>query len=114
MEWLTKSFRNAGVTMCLAGHIHLLYDLEKEGVRLVIAGQGTGHQDIIHNNNAISKLAVGRVTKNEKVAYRFESLLMPLQYHCHPRFQEWQNENSELPRVKQTRELCEKPLKSLP
>lgn len=107
-RWLIDVFKQAKVSTCIAGHIHTIYDVKRDGIRLIINGQGTGHQDLIHSNNHVSKLTVGRVRTGKPVEYRQESLLMPRGYHCHPRVEGWKHDNSHIPEIQEYLELCRK------
>ena len=91
-KWFVKGIKKAKVSTLLAGHIHEFHDTTSEGIRLLIAGQGLGHEDLIHKRQ-VAKLLIGKVNQGTTVDYRTEELAMPLELHCHPHVSKWRKEN---------------------
>lgn len=86
-DWLISSLKKINANTLLSGHIHIFDRSTYRGIDNIIVGQGLGHQDLLVNNNEISKIAIGTVNKNGKVSYDFAALEMPMELHCHPRVQ---------------------------
>lgn len=104
-NWFIKSLKLAKINTLLAGHIHGFYDTSSEGIRLLIAGQGLGHEDMIHQR-PVAKILMGNVTQGEKVDYRTEELLMPFELHCHPHVSKWRKNNPDDEFAKKMNNLC--------
>ncbi len=93
-KWFVKSLKQSNIDTILAGHIHNFFDTESEGIRILIAGQGLGHEDLIHKRQ-VAKMLVGRVSRGQKVVYRTEDLSMPFEMHCHPHASKWRSDNDD-------------------
>ena len=96
-DWLIESLKKINATTLLAGHIHIFDRSTYRGIDNIIVGQGMGHQDLLVNNNDISKMALGRVNQDGRVNYEFPSLKMPMELHCHPRLQVVKDSLTKLP-----------------
>ncbi|MGH1428232.1 MAG: metallophosphoesterase family protein [Arenicella sp.] len=104
-DWFVKSLKAANMYTLLAGHIHQFHDVESEGIRIIIAGQGLAHEDLIHQRQT-AKMLIGNVSQGQKVAYRTEPLSMPFNLHCHPHSSKWRKDNND-PFAEKINSLCE-------
>ena len=104
-KWFVKGIKKAKINTLLAGHIHGFHDAISEDIRLLIAGQGLGHEDLIHQRQ-VAKLLIGKVTKGQPVDYRTEELAMPFDVHCHPHVSRWRKKNN-TDFAKKINNLCE-------
>ena len=104
-NWFVNSLKSANIHTLLAGHIHGYFDTISEDIRIIIAGQGIGHEDLIHKR-LVSKIVVGKVSPGQAVEYRAEELAMPFELHCHPYVADWRKDNNE-PFAKEINTLCE-------
>lgn len=100
-----KSLKLAKIHTILAGHIHSYFDTSSEGLRIIIAGQGIGHEDLLHHR-LVSKIVVGKVTPGQAVEYRAEELAMPFELHCHAYVSKWREKNDSA-FAKKINTLCE-------
>ena len=96
-KWLISSLKKIKATTLLSGHIHIFDRSTYQGIDNIIVGQGLGHQDLLVNNNDISKIALGNVDASGRVNYEFPSLKMPMESHCHPRVKIVKDSLTELP-----------------
>ena len=99
-KWLISSLKKIKATTLLSGHIHIFDRSTYQGIDNIIVGQGLGHQDLLVNNNDISKIALGNVDASGRVNYEFPSLKMPMESHCHPRVKIVKDSLTELPHSK--------------
>ena len=104
-NWFVKSLKRANINTLLAGHIHGYFDTTSEDIRIIIAGQGLGHEDLI-NKKQVAKIVVGKVNAGQAVEYRTEDLAMPFELHCHPYIADWRKDNDD-PFAKEINTLCE-------
>ena len=104
-NWFVKSLKLAKIHTILAGHIHSYFDTSSEGLRIIIAGQGIGHEDLLHHR-LVSKIVVGKVTPGQAVEYRAEELAMPFELHCHAYVSKWREKNDSA-FAKKINTLCE-------
>ena len=86
-DWLIGALKSLNAPTLLSGHIHIFDRSEFAGIDNIIVGQGLGHQDLLTNDVAYSKMAIGHVDAQGHVDYSFESLNMPMIQHCHPRIE---------------------------
>ena len=104
-NWFVESLKRAKINTLLAGHIHSYFDTTSEDIRIIIAGQGLGHEDLIYKKQ-VAKIVVGKVSAGQAVEYRTEDLAMPIELHCHPYIGDWRKDNDD-PFAKKINTLCE-------
>lgn len=104
-KWFVKGIKEAKINTLLAGHIHGFHDTTSEGIRLIIAGQGLGHEDLIYQHQ-VAKLLIGKVSQGTTVDYRTEELSMPFESHCHPHASKWRKKG-DTDFAKKINQLCE-------
>ena len=104
-DWLIENLKKAKIDTVLFGHIHIFNETVFKGIRSIIAGEGLAHSDLIVQKQ-IAKIVLGQVTKGQKVNYVFEDLLMPLEYHCHPRVKQFINDFPDHPTAKKLAGKC--------
>jgi hypothetical protein len=104
-DWLIESLKKANVRTALFGHVHIFDDTVFKGIRSIIAGEGLANSDLIAQRQ-VSKIILGIVKKGQKVDYIFEELAMPLEYHCHPRVDEFRQKHPDHPAAKKLAGLC--------
>jgi len=83
IDWLCRSIKQLGGNTLLTGHVHRSAELKYKGVRQLTAGEGLGHEDIVHQKQ-VSKILMGSVRSGQKVEYQWHELIMPWLSHQSP------------------------------
>ena len=105
-SYLHDEFTRLGVDTLLAGHIHIKEELDDQGIRTIISGQGLAHADLIVDH-PIAEILLGDVTPEaDGVHYHWAPLLMPFEAHCSPRAWEVLVEIEKPGVLRQLKEIC--------
>ncbi|GHA05386.1 hypothetical protein GCM10008090_13710 [Arenicella chitinivorans] len=86
VAWLLSMANNLNTSDYLCGHVHHSAELDIGGLRQWTAGEGLGHEDLIHQRQ-VAQLLLGRVEIGRAVAYRWQDLSMPWSMHTSPTHQ---------------------------
>lgn len=83
-RWLREKLLAAGTRNLLAGHIHIKDEFDNHGLHTYISGQGLGHGDLMFRH-AYAEILLGDVVPGRPVAYHWQALKMPFDWHCNRR-----------------------------
>ena len=83
-RWLRERLLSAGTRNLLVGHIHIKDEFEDHGLHTYISGQGLAHADLIVDH-AYAEILLGDVVPGRPVAYQWQPLKMPFNWHCNRR-----------------------------
>lgn len=83
-RWLRERLLSTGTKNLLVGHIHIKDEFDDHGLHTYISGQGLAHADLIVNH-AYAQILLGDVTPARPVAYQWQPLKMPFNWHCNRR-----------------------------
>ena len=79
-SWLKNIMLDIGAKDLICGHVHHSSEREYQGIRQWMAGEGLGHEDLVHQK-MISKILIGNIINDEKVDYQWHQLNMPWSMH---------------------------------
>lgn len=82
--WLRQQLLAAGTRNLLVGHIHIKDEFDDQGLHTYISGQGLAHADLMVRH-AYAEILLGDVTPGKPVAYQWQPLKMPFDWHCNRR-----------------------------
>ena len=85
--WLYRQLVSRGVRSILNGHIHKTIEFEDRQLRTYIAGEGLAHLDLV-GGKQVARILVGEVAAGELVAYHWEPMNMPFEFHCSQRLRQ--------------------------
>ena len=78
--WLHKMLTQLGANDLLCGHVHHNSEMDYQGLRQWISGEGLGHEDLVHQK-LVSKILIGTINPGQKVDYQWHDLNMPWEMH---------------------------------
>lgn len=83
VAWLLSMAKTLNTSDFLCGHVHHSAELDISGLRQWTAGEGLGHEDLIHQQ-PVAQLLMGRVQPGQAVSYQWQDLSMPWSLHTSP------------------------------
>ena len=83
VAWLLSMAKALNTSDFLCGHVHHSAELNIGGLRQWTAGEGLGHEDLIHQQ-PVAQLLMGRVQPGQAVSYQWRDLSMPWSFHTSP------------------------------
>jgi len=78
--WLRQSMQDIGARDLLCGHVHHSSERDYEGIRQWTAGEGLGHEDLVHQK-LVSKILIGNTALGQAVEFQWQDLEMPWEMH---------------------------------
>lgn len=79
-NWLYNAMHSIEAKNLLCGHVHLSSEYDHKGIYQWIAGEGLGHEDLVHQAQ-VSKILIGKVNNELAVNYEWQNLNMPWEMH---------------------------------
>jgi len=78
--WLKEFMNTIEAKNLLCGHVHQSSERDYEGIHQWTAGEGLGHEDLVHQKQ-ISQILIGNISNNKDVTYKWHDLNMPWAMH---------------------------------
>ena len=76
INWLHGQIQGLGGHTLLTGHVHKSAEMDVEGIRQLVAGEGMAHDDIVAQKK-VSSILLGSLEKGQKINYQWRDLNMP-------------------------------------
>ena len=83
IDWLCGLIRKIGCQNILTGHVHHSTELDYRGLRQWTVGEGTGHEDLVHQTQ-VARLLLGSAQKGRPIEYQWQALNLPWEMHTSP------------------------------
>jgi len=79
-DWLKDQLLSRGVKLLLAGHVHESFVQDYDGIKIYVAGEGLGTQNLV-GGSPKAKILIGEVVQSD-ITLSWQQLNMPLDIQC--------------------------------
>lgn len=83
VDWLVKQSHKLGIGTILSGHVHHSAELDYQGLRQMVIGEGLGYENLVLQR-PVAKILMSTVEPHKQLVHRWVDLNMPWSEHQNP------------------------------